>query len=85
MSKIPLSTVKTFYDQQGAPREVLLSYDIYREMLRAIHELAAETDQAYFWTEQWQAMERAADEAAAQGQFHTFDSMDEMLDFLDAQ
>jgi hypothetical protein len=85
MSNIPLSTVKTFYDQQGVSREVLLSYDIYREMLRAIHELATETEQAYFWTEQWQAMERAADEAAAQGQFRTFDSMDEMLDFLDAQ
>ncbi|MGA9349505.1 MAG: hypothetical protein WBW48_11990 [Anaerolineae bacterium] len=85
MSNSQLSTVKTFYDQQGVPREVLLSYNVYREMLRAIRELAAETDQAYFWTEQWQAMERAADEAAAQGQFRTFDSMDEMLDFLDAQ
>ena len=38
-----------------------------------------------FHNSQWQAMERAADEAAAQGQFRTFDSMDEMLDFLDAQ
>ena len=85
MSNIQLSTVKTFYDQQGVPREVLLSYDIYREMLRSIRELAVETEQAYFWTEQWQAMERAADEAAVQGQFRTFDSMDEMLDFLDAQ
>ena len=61
MSKIPLSTVKIFYDQQDVPCEVLLSYDVYREMLRAIRELAAETEQAYFWTEQWQAMERAAD------------------------
>ena len=85
MSDIQLSTVKTFYDQQGVPREVLLSYDIYREMLKSIRELAVETEQAYFWTEQWQAMERAADEAAAQGQFHTFDSMGEMLGFLDAQ
>jgi len=85
MSNSQLSTAKTFYEQQGNPREVLLSYEVYREMLRAICELAAETDQAYFWTEQWQAMERAADEAAAQGQFRTFDTMDEMLDFLDAQ
>lgn len=85
MSNIQLSTVKTFYDQQGVPREVLLSYDVYCEMLKSIRELAVETEQAYFWTEQWQAMEQAADEAAAQGQFRTFDSMDEMLDFLDAQ
>ena len=47
--------------------------------------MAGETGQACFWTEWWQAMERAADEAVAKGQFHTFDSMDEMLDFLDAQ
>ena len=85
MSDIQLSTVKTFYDQQGVPREVLLSYDVYREMLRSLRELAVEAKQAYFWTEQWQAMEQAADEAAAQGQSRTFDSMDEMLDFLDAQ
>jgi hypothetical protein len=85
MSNTQLSTVKIFYDQQGVPREVLLSYDIYREMLSSIRELAVETEQAYFWTERWQAMERAADEAAAKGQFRTFDSMDEMLDFLDAQ
>ena len=57
MSSIQLATVKIFYDQQGVPREVLLSYDIYREMLSSIRELAVETEQAYFWTERWQAME----------------------------
>lgn len=78
-------TVKIFYDHQGLPREVLLSYETYREMLSSIREMAAETEQAYFWTEHWQAMERAADEAAAAGHSHTFESIDEMIEFLDAQ
>ena len=85
MHDIQSSTVKIFYDPQGVPREVLLGYDIYRELPSSIRELAAETRQAYFWTERWQAMERAAGEAATKGQFRTFDSMGEMLDFLDAQ
>jgi hypothetical protein len=85
MSDIQPSTVKIFFDQHGTPREVLLSYDTYREILNSIRELAAETEQGYFWTERWQAMEQATDEATAAGQFRTFDSMDEMLGFLDAQ
>jgi hypothetical protein len=42
-------------------------------------------EQTYFWTPEWQAKERAADQAIAEGQVRTFDTMEEMLDFLDAQ
>jgi len=42
-------------------------------------------EQAYFWTPEWQAKERAADQAIAEGRVCTFDTMDEMLKFLDAQ
>lgn len=41
--------------------------------------------QRYFWTPGWQAKEREADEAIAKGRVHTFDTMGEMLAFLDAQ
>jgi hypothetical protein len=42
-------------------------------------------DQAWFWTEEWQAKERAAEKAIAEGRVRTFDTMDGMLEFLDAQ
>jgi hypothetical protein len=42
-------------------------------------------EQTYFWTPEWQAKEQAADQAIAEGQVQTFDTIDQMLDFLDAQ
>jgi hypothetical protein len=42
-------------------------------------------EQTYFWTPEWQAKEQAADRAIAEGRVRTFDTMDEMLDFLDEQ
>ncbi|MCP4368837.1 MAG: hypothetical protein GY797_12100, partial [Deltaproteobacteria bacterium] len=44
-----------------------------------------EEDQAYFWTEEWQAKEHTADQANAEGRFETFSSVEDMLGFLDAQ
>jgi len=42
-------------------------------------------EQAYFWTPEWQAKEQSADRAIAEGRVQAFDTMDKMLDFLDAQ
>lgn len=42
-------------------------------------------EQTYFWTPEWKAKEQAADRAIAEGRVRTFDTMDQMLDFLDAQ
>jgi hypothetical protein len=42
-------------------------------------------EQTYFWTPEWQAKEKAADRAIAEGRVQTFDTMDQMLDFLDEQ
>jgi antitoxin MazE len=39
-------------------------------------------DQAWFWTERWQAMEREADEAIARGDVARFDSAEEFLEDL---
>ncbi len=46
-------------------------------------QIAAE--QRYFWMPAWQAKEREAEKAIAEGQVKTFDSMDEMLDFLETR
>lgn len=42
-------------------------------------------DQAYFWTPEWQAKERAADQALEQGEVRTFDAVDDLVAFLEAQ
>lgn len=75
------SRVKIFYDQQGAASEVLLSYELFLEILSYL----PEESQAYFWTDAWQSREQAADQANAEGHFKTFSSVEEMIDFLDAQ
>lgn len=47
--------------------------------------LCGASEQAYFGTPEWQARERAADQAIAEGRVQTFDTMDAMLGFLNAQ
>ncbi len=41
--------------------------------------------QAHFWTEEWQAAEREADEDIRAGRIETFDSVDELLADLEAE
>ena len=41
-------------------------------------------DQAWFWTAEWQAKEREADEAIARGEVRTFDSFDDFADEVEA-
>jgi hypothetical protein len=50
-----------------------------------LNALRIAAEQTYFWTPEWQAKEQAADQAIAEGQVQTFDTIDQMLDFLDAQ
>lgn len=40
--------------------------------------------QEWFWTERWQKMETEAAEDLAEGHVETFQSMDEMIAFLDS-
>lgn len=76
-----LSSIKIFYNPSGEASEVLLSYELFLEILSYL----PEADQDYFWTEEWQAKERAADQANAEGRFETFASMKEMLGFLNTR
>jgi len=41
-------------------------------------------DQEWFWTDEWQAGEREADEALARGEFKEFNTVEEMLADLHA-
>ena len=47
--------------------------------------LRTAAEQSYFWTPEWQAGEREAERDLAEGRTRTFDTMEEMLDFLNAQ
>ncbi|MFQ5857128.1 MAG: hypothetical protein ACE5LU_16075 [Anaerolineae bacterium] len=59
-----------------------MSISAQRVVLDALRTAA---EQAYFWTPEWQAKERAADQAIAEGRVKTFDTMEDMLDLLDAR
>ncbi len=43
------------------------------------------SDQAWFWTERWQTMEREAQEDIAAGKVETFDSADEFMADLERE
>jgi hypothetical protein len=43
-----------------------------------------DSEQAWFWTREWQAKEREADEDLADGRVTTFESADELLGALEA-
>lgn len=43
-----------------------------------------DADQAWFWTERWQQMEREADEDYAAGRFKTFDDVESFIADLEA-
>jgi len=47
--------------------------------------LRTAAEQTYFWTPEWQAKERAAERAIAEGRVQSFERMDDMIDFLDCQ
>jgi len=41
-------------------------------------------EQAWFWTERWQAMEREVEEQYARGEGKVFDSAEEFIAYLDS-
>jgi antitoxin MazE len=46
--------------------------------------VAVPAEQAWFWTERWQQMEREADEAVADGRVEISENVDEFLADLDS-
>ncbi len=66
-------------DRPGAQLEVIESD---AEIILRPH-VPVPTDQAWFWTERWQGMEREADGEIVAGRVATFDGVDEFLADLD--
>ncbi len=69
-------------DEPGAQVEVIGRPDGVIELHPVLPHRA---DQAWFWTERWQAMEREVDEDIAAGRVETFDSAEEFIADLDRQ
>jgi antitoxin MazE len=67
-------------DQPGAQVEVI---EREGEIVLRPH-VAVPVDQAWFWTERWQQMEREADAAVAAGRVMTVEGVEELLADLDS-
>ena len=67
-------------DEPGAQVEVIDRPDGVIELHPVLPHSA---DQAWFWTERWQAMEREAQEDIAAGRVETFNSAEEFIADLD--
>ena len=78
---IPTSIRRHFgLDQPGAQVEVI---ERENEIILRPH-IAVPSDQAWFWTERWQQMEREADEDVAAGRVVVSEGIDEFLAELDS-
>lgn len=80
--EVPLEQERSVRDALETLSQVETGISAQAIVLEALR-IAAE--QTYFWTPDWQAKERAVDKAIAEGRVRTFGTMEEMLDFLDAQ
>ena len=67
-------------DQPGAQVEVIERDDGVIELRPHV---AVPAEDAWFWTERWQAREREVDEQVAAGEVTRHDSADELLAHLD--
>jgi AbrB family looped-hinge helix DNA binding protein len=66
-------------DQPGAQVEIVVRDG---EIVLRPH-IAVPTEQAWFWTEEWQSKEREADDDLAAGHVTTFDTAEDLLTHLD--
>jgi AbrB family looped-hinge helix DNA binding protein len=66
-------------DEPGAQVQIIEHQDGHIELQPV---LPIPADQAWFWTERWQAMEREADEDIAAGRVTTFENVDEFIAHL---
>lgn len=69
-------------DEPGAQVEVIGRPDGVIELHPVLPHRA---DQAWFWTERWQAMEREAEDDIGVGRTHTFDSAEDFVADLDRE
>ena len=69
-------------EEEGARLEIVERDDGVVELRPSV---VIPADQAWFWTERWQAMEREADSDIASGHIYRANTLDELFEILDNQ
>ncbi len=90
MVTIPLDKVQALARQAQLANAAHQSLEVPADMVGTLADYLRETlavteDQAWFWSEEWQAGEREAEADIAAGRVKTFDSMDDLLTDLEQQ
>src|SRR6266571_1466919 len=78
---LPAGIRKAAHLEEGDPIEV----EIVEEGILLRPRKVIDATQAWFWTPEWQAREREADEDLAAGRFERFESGEEFLAALEAR
>ena len=55
------------------------------ELARRLNEEAIFNDQSWYWTPEWQAAEKEADEDISEGRIHRFKNVNNAIKFLNDQ
>ena len=69
-------------DEDGARLEIVEREDGVIELRPTV---AVPADQAWFWADRWQQMEREADEDIRAGRVSSADTAEELIEILDSQ
>lgn len=85
VAECPRLVIEIPPEQEKAVRDILARLSHAEAGISAqlivLEALRIAAEQTYFWTPEWQARERAADQAIVEGRVATFDTMEDMLDF----
>ncbi len=79
---LPADLRRRLHLDQGDAQIKLIERDDGR--IELVPVVAVPADQAWFWTDRWQAMEREADADAAAGRATVVEGADELIAHLDA-
>jgi AbrB family looped-hinge helix DNA binding protein len=79
---LPAELRRRLHLDQGDAQIKLVEHENGR--IELIPVVAVPADQAWFWTERWQAMEREANADVAAGRVTVVDGADELIEHLDA-
>ncbi len=71
------------FERLGLKPGDFLEVEVRDEVLYLVPQKLIPRDQAWFWSEEWQEMEREADKAIAEGELSgPFDSVDDLIHHL---
>ncbi len=79
------ASIQFVVDENGHKKAVLLDFAAWQEILSCLERVEAETlanEQQWYWSPEWQAMEREADQNLAGGEYEDFETIDDFITSL---